>query len=72
MKMERPKDANEILREINQEILKKFNGQEYLPLELSLATGSFSVTPISQEEYEKLLDEKEQMSNRIKDEFKTW
>lgn len=61
----RDKEATRILRKVNAELKKRLKGQHEIDLSTGIATGSFSVGPISQSEYERILAEKEETIKKI-------
>ena len=65
----REKEANKIFKDVNKRLKDRFAGQEKLKLAIRIAAGSFSVSPISQSEYERLLTEKEEIIRRLLEKY---
>jgi hypothetical protein len=61
----REKEASKILDQVNKKLKERFAGQQELGLDVQIAAGSFSVSPISQSEYEGILAQKEEIIKRI-------
>ena len=62
---DRKEESNKIFAEVKEEMKKRFDGKEMHDLDIDIATGSFSVTPISESEYQTLLSEKKELTEKI-------
>lgn len=59
------KEAKELFSEIRAELGKRFNGKNEIDLSIDIKNGSFSVNPISESEYLKIISEKNEIDKRI-------
>ena len=64
MEKEKFKKAAEILNALNAELEKIFDEEDEIEFHLGLMSGSFSVGPISESEYKRLVAEKEEMQKK--------
>ena len=62
---DRNQEAEKIFDEIKEELSKRFGEKETLDLDIDIATGSFSVNPISESEYLKILSERKKTYEKI-------
>jgi hypothetical protein len=68
MNYERDANAMIILNDVNAELKKRLGDKTEIDLSTEVVSGSFSVSPISQLEYEKILAEQEQIIKRFRKE----
>lgn len=63
-KREKTEEAYEIVDETNAKLKKRFGDKEEIELRIIVVSGSFSVNPISQLEYQRLIAEKAEMQKK--------
>jgi len=65
MKNRKTEKALKILKKLEKDVKKTFGYEEEIELRTIIKSGSFSVKPISQSEYETLIAEKEEMQKKV-------